>query len=249
MIELEIQWPGLALLATVLASVHLWFPAFDKGFAAREKVWMGFIGGVATGYVILYMLPKLARITSRLVGLDDDAQLAMGDLQMYYLVLVGISVYLVMNHLDTGENRWRPLAQAFDYAVHGSYSLLIGYVLVELSSVYMDLNLLITLILAMHLLGMNHILRSIRTTGFDGIARWFYFAFVLLGAALGLTTELPKPIINGMTAFLAGIILVNVISEELPLRHRDRVPWYLVGVTFYLAATTLIIILDPRPAY
>ena len=249
MIEFEYHWQGLALLALALASVPLWFPRFDLAFASQVRRWMGFIGGVATGYVVLYMLPKIARITMKLIGIELEPNYTVYHLQMYFLLLLAIILYLIMMHLNTQENRWNLLARSFDYLVHGAYHFLVGYVFVEVSSAYMDVNLLIALILGLHLMGMNHILRSTRAAGFDSWARWLYSGLILLGAGLGLATELPEAYINGVTAFLAGIILVNVISEELPLHYRNRVPWYLGGIAFFITASVLIITYDPRLAY
>ena len=249
MIEVELNWITLLVLSSALASVHLWFPWFDRRYAQETQFWMGLIGGVAAGYAILYLLPKIARITAKVVGLDTEAELAFLDLRMYFLMLSGMVAYLLMLHLDSGQTRFSGLARAFDYGVHGAYSLLIGYVFVEMASEKDEINALVCLVFALHLLGMNHVLRAIRTTGFDSAARWIYFLLVLAGASMGLTTELPDLIIHSMTAFLAGIILVFVISEELPLKYPGRVRWFLLGVALFVAVIWVIVQFDPRPAY
>ena len=92
---------------------------------------------------------------------------------------------------------------------------------------------------------MNHVLRKLRKTGFDSVARWIYFFLILIGAVLGLTTELPKPIIHAVTAFLAGIILVFVIAEEMPIIHKNRLPSFLLGVSLFVGSLYLIISVDP----
>lgn len=250
MIGLEHDWLSLALLGGALASTPLWFPWFDDRYRLHADRWMGFIGGVATGYVVLYMFPKLGRITVGIVGLEETASLRVEHLKMYYLLLSAIVFYLVSAHLNASKSRWSTAAGVFDYSVHGAYSGLVGYVFIEIASEYTNVNLMIWTILGLHLVGMNHLLRGNRRMGFDRVARWVFGSLVLAGTGLGLVTELPKSFMNGMTAFLAGIILVNVISEELPLAHRGRVPWYLGGVAFLLVASFLIISLDdPRPAY
>ena len=249
MIEVELNWIALLAMSGALASVHIWFPWFDVRYAQERSFWMGLIGGVAAGYAILYLLPKIARISAKQVGLDPGAELEFHHLGMYFLMLAGMATYLVMLHLDTGQTRLSALARAFDYLVHGAYSLLIGYVFVEMASEKEAINALVCVIFALHLLGMNHVLRAIRTTGFDSAARWVYFLLVLLGAALGLGTELPELFIHCTTAFLAGIILVFVISEELPLKYPNRVPWFLLGAALFVVAVWVIVQFDPRPAY
>ncbi len=249
MIEMEPGWPVLAGIALALSLVHVCFPWLDGRIRRREAMWMGLIGGIATCYVLLYLLPKIGRITLARVGANGTVDVAFLDLQMYYVLLAAIVTYLAMIHLDRGASRLAPLASAFDYAVHGTYSLLLGYVFVEVSSANVLVNLLIAAILALHLTGMNHLLRSSRTAGFDRAGRWFYFLLVLSGAGLALTTELPGATVDSVTAFLAGIILVNVISEELPMHDARRMPWFLTGIGFYLAIYFAVLTLDPRPAY
>lgn len=249
MIEVELNWIALLAMSGALASVHLWFPRFDVQYIQKTSFWMGLIGGVAAGYAILYMLPKIARITAKTVGLGLDMELELLHLGMYFLMLAGMISYLLMLHLDHGSSRFSVLARSFDYGVHGAYSLLLGYVFVETASVKDEINALICLVFGLHLLGMNHVLRAIRTTGFDSAARWIYFLLVLLGSGLGLGTELPDVFIHSMTAFLAGIIMVFVISEELPLKNPGRVPYFLLGIGLFVAVLWIVIEFDARPVY
>ena len=249
MIEVEYNWVVLSTITLAIASAHLWFPWFDVRYARRTSFWMGLISGIAAGYVVLYLLPKIARITTHIVGFDPDAELRFFDLRMYLLVLAGMIAYLVTLHLDSVQNRLAMLASSFYYLVHGFYNLLLGYVFVEIASDKAVINVLIGTIMGLHLLGMNHVLRSVRTIGYDTYARWIYVLLVLLGASLGLVTELPKQVIHALTAFLTGIILVFVIAEEMPTEKRDRVPWFLLGVALLLAMGSAIVEFDSRPAY
>ena len=170
-------------------------------------------------------------------------------LEMYLLMLSGLIAYLLMLHVDHGGPRWSVLARGFDYGVHGLYSLVVGYAFIEMASDRIGINLMVGAVLSLHMLGMNHVLRAVRTSGFDRTARWIYFLLVLTGAGLGLLTELPARMIQSTTAFLAGIILVFVVAEELPFRFRDRVPWFLLGVALFVAAVYISLIADPRPPY
>jgi len=249
MIEVELNWIALLVMSGALASVHVWFPWFDVRYARGTSFWMGLIGGIAAGYAILYLLPKIARITAKNAGLDPGADMEFLDFRLYFLMLSGMTAYLVMLHLERVQTRWAVLARAFDYLVHGAYSLLLGYVFVEIASEKNGINALVGAVFALHLLGMNHVLRTIRTAGFDNAARWGYFLLVLAGAGLGLTTELPDLFVHSMTAFLAGIILVFVISEELPLKYPGRVPWFLLGAALFVVTVWVIVEFDPRPAF
>ena len=239
MIELERYWYGLGTLALLIASVHLYFPSFDRRYSRHQDRWLGFTGGIAIGYVILYMLPKLGALTLNL--LPPGTELDLVKLQIYLLMLSAIVLELVTLHAESISPRHAGVARGFDYVVHGLYSFLVGYVLIELSRKNLIADLAIAMTLALHLVGMTHIFRERHRAAYDARIRWIYLALVITGALLGLITQFPKPLISGITAFLAGIILVNVISEELPMRHRHRLPWFLLGVVVFLAAGMLIL--------
>lgn len=247
MIEVEFHWIILGAMSLGLASVHLWSTWFDVRYARQEPFWMGFIAGIATGYLVLYLLPKIGSFPHKTPIIGTDYLLI--ELRLYLLMLLAMVLYLVMLNLDQPESRWSSVASAFDYGVHGSYSLLLGYVFVEMASDRHVSNGIICTIFALHLLGMNHVLRNLRAGGFDKIGRWIYFCLVLTGAALGLSTELPAPVVHALTAFLAGIILVFVISEELPLHHQNRVSAFLFGICVFVIAAYLVFRLDPHPGY
>ena len=42
------------------------------------------------------------------------------------------------------------------------------------------------------------------------------------------------------TALVAGVILVDVIGDELPRGKTGRLPWFLVGVAVFAVVTTVI---------
>jgi hypothetical protein len=243
MIEVESQWWLLAVLAVGMAAVHAWFPAIDARLQRREAMWMGIIGGVAACYVILYLLPKIGLINAKMSG-SNGTVVWYRDLTMYYVLLLGVIVYLLMIHLNSRRTTGARIAALFDYVIHGTYAFLLGYVFVELASTHPLANALVALVLGLHLLAMNHLLRSTRTQAYDRIVRWICALLLLAGTVAGLVTEIPDTVVSVVTAFLAGIIMVNVIVEELPLRHQNRVPWFVAGVCFYLGATFLIVSLS-----
>jgi hypothetical protein len=239
MIEIEPNWWALGALSVLLAGLHPIFPAIDRHIRRHEALSIGLIGGIALSYVVLYLLPKIAAMNGAAYGRASLAQLA-----LYLVLLASIVIYLGMLYLDRIPSGDRRLPAGFDYFVHGTYSVLIGYVFVELAGSNAVRNALIGLILGIHLLGMNHVLRAERTIGFDRFLRWIFCGLLLAGTAAGLTTEVPPAVISTVTAFLGGIILVNVIAEELPLHHQERLPWFVVGVLFYLVVTSLIFLLE-----
>ena len=230
-------------MTSTVASVHLWYPWFEHRYKAYEARWVGFTGGIATGYVTLYLLPKLGQITTTLT--EGHTGYRFWTLQVYLIMLLGIVLYLTMERIDRETKRFPWLAKTLDHIIHGSYSFLVGYVLVELSGRTALALILITLIMAMHLVGMNHILSHLTHANFRR-HRGFYALTVVLGSGVAGLTQFPATAIKMLTALLAGMIIVNAMSDEMPRGERGRLRWYLLGVTFFIGAVMLIMHVTPE---
>ena len=239
MLEIETRWLAYGVLVIPIASVHLWFTAFAERFKASEARWVGVAGGVALGYVTLYMLPKLSAITVYGVEQYPDAHPFFG-LRAYLLLLFGIVLYLVIDRLDQSpalRQRWT--AQFLEYGAHGAYHFLAGYLAVEMPRPGLALHALAAAILIAHVMGMTNLLRHRRPAGYPYV-RWVLFLLVLAGGTLALVTELPRSFVNYATAFICGIIILNVVAEELPTGYKDKFRWFLLGIGFFVVATFVI---------
>ncbi len=96
---LESNWIVYGLLASIIASVHLWIGWFESRFKESENRWIGFVGGIAVGYVTLYMLPKLSNVTVRFIAANPDAWWAL-QYRAYFILLLGIVVHLVFERVS-----------------------------------------------------------------------------------------------------------------------------------------------------
>ncbi len=236
---LESNWIVYGLLASIIASVHLWFGWFAARFERSENVWIGFIGGIAVGYVTLYMLPKLSNATVRIIAANPDSSTAL-QYRAYLILLLGIVVYLVFERLSRMSSGGANAARWLELAMLGLYSFLVGYVAVELPRSEIRFHVLANIILALHLMGMVHHLRRRHPSAAAGWGRIGFALLVVLGYVLAVVTELPDVTIVSGTAFTAGMILVNVMSEELPSGKEGRLRYFLVGVVAFVATAFLI---------
>ena len=135
---------------------------------------------------------------------------------------------------------WPLQAKWLEIAVLALYSFLIGYVAVELPRSEIRFHVLANIILALHLMGMVHHLRRRHPSAHAGWGRIGFALLVIFGYWLGVVTELPDSTVVDATAFLAGIILVNVMSEELPQGKEGRLRYFLVGVGVFAVMSILI---------
>lgn len=236
---LESHWLVYGLLASIIASVHLWIGWFELRFERFENVWMGFIGGIAAGYVTLYMLPKLSDATSRFIVANPEAW-SVFQYRAYFILLLGIVVYLIFERASRFSASGATAARWLEVVVQGLYSFLIGYVAVELPRPEVIFHVLSNVTLALHLMGMTHHLRTHYPSAHEGASRIIFTLLVVFGYVLGLVTELPDEIFVSATAFIAGIILVNVMSEELPKGKEGHLRYFLAGVTVFTIVSVVI---------
>ncbi len=236
---LESHWIVYGLLASIIASVHLWMGWFESRFKESENRWIGFVGGIAVGYVTLYMLTNLSNVTVRFIAANPDASWAL-QYRAYFILLFGIVVHLVLERFSRMSAGGANVARWLEIVVLGLYSFLIGYVAVELPRSEIRFHILANVILAFHLMGMVHHLRTRHPSTHAGWGRIGFALLVVFGYVLGVVTEVPESTVVSATAFTAGIILVNVMSEELPRGKEGRLGYLLVGVGVFALVSILI---------
>ncbi len=238
--QLESHWIVYGLLASIIASVHLWMGWFETRFERSENRWIGFVGGIALGYVTLYMLPKLSYVTVRFIAANPDASWAL-QYRAYFILLLGIVVHLVFERVSRMGTGGANAARWLEIVVLALYSFLVGYVAVELPRSQIKFHVLANVILAFHLMGMVHHLRTHHPSAHAGWGRIGFALLVVFGYVLGIVTELRESTIVSGTAFTAGIILVNVMSEELPKGKEGRLRYFLVGVGVFAVVAILVL--------
>ncbi len=175
----------------------------------------------------------------RFVAANPDAPWAL-QYRAYFILLLGIVVHLVFERVSRMSTGGANAARRLEIGVLGLYSFLVGYVAVELPRSEIRFHVLANVILALHLMGMVHSLRTRHPSAHAGWGRIGFALLVVLGYALGVDTELPESTIVGATAFTAGMILVNVMSEELPKGKEGRLRYFLVGVGVFVVGSILI---------
>jgi len=230
--EIESRWIPYGLMVLPIASVHAWFPWFAIRFQRSEDRWVGFIGGIALGYAVLYMLPKIgaANMVARIPS-DEGSLLKV---HAFPFLLLGIVLYVLIDRLNqSSASRARTTSRGLEYGIHGFYALLVGFIVVEMPSRHLLAHALAMLILALHTIGMSDVLRHHHADNYPRF-RWVLMVLVLAGGLTGLLTEIPSLAVSMAVGFTGGVILVNVLATELPVGQKDRFGWFLLGILAFI---------------
>ena len=233
----QLYFSGIAAL--LLTTLHVLFPLLDKKYQRYSSSWVPFTGGIAIGYVFIYLLPKLSDFTQIIIAQNPDDWEFL-HYRLYLVALAALVIYLITDLFyinDKEEQPWRLKIHAAGFC---SYSLLIGIVIANLPrSGVAPIFIISVFALGPHLLGLDHQLRHWHASIFDRYFRWLLALSILTGWIIGAIWELPKSALWYFTAFLAGGIISNVMIEELPDQKNKMLPFIFGVVVFVLIAITV----------
>jgi CDP-diglyceride synthetase len=117
-----------------------------------------------------------------------------------------------------------------------AYSALIGYIVVERAERGWLVLAPYTLAMAVHFLIVGHSLSGEHRLQHRSSSRWLLAGSVLAGWLLGSTTQLSEMTFARLYAVLAGGVVINSLTHELPGDRKGRFwPFCLGAVVFALA--------------
>jgi len=90
-----------------------------------------------------------------------------------------------------------------------------------------------TIAIGLHFVVNDYGLREIHGDLYHRVGRWLLAGAVLVGAAIGVVTEIGEALFATVFALVAGGIVLNVIKEELPEERASRFWAFGLGVVGY----------------
>ena len=90
------------IAASLLIILHVLFPFFDKKYQRYSSMWVPFTGGIAIGYVFIYLLPKLSDFTQLIIAHNPN-QWEFLHYRLYLIALVALVIYLITDSLYTNN--------------------------------------------------------------------------------------------------------------------------------------------------
>lgn len=227
------------VLAVVLAAAHVLAGRMRFDAIPRSK-WMSVAGGVSVSYVFIQLLPELAAAAEEIEG---GLAAALGR-PVYVLALLGLALFYGIERFSRGTRKERrdrgqsdEAAQVvtwFSFAIYSLYNAVIGYVLVREHETVAAVSLF-ALAMGLHFVINDHSLREHHKDDYHRAGRWVIAGAILLGAAVGLVTEVEAAVIGALIAFIAGGVILNVMKEELPEERESSFGAFAAGAAGYTA--------------
>jgi hypothetical protein len=222
---------SLVLVSTTQAA----FPWLEQRAAGYRHLWIPFCGGIALGYVALYMLPKLTDYT---LAIRAGAPVSLVlEYRVYLFVLAGLLAYLYAARLEVRASPATRVVRASGVTV---YSLMVGYLLVDFVRPNPIAYILAGLVMALHFVGVSHAFRERDQQWFDSRVRWLLPAGLWVGAGLAAASALPREFLLSGNAFLAGVMLMAIMTEEVRIGEDTPFAPFLSGAGLFLLVTLVI---------
>jgi hypothetical protein len=206
-----------------------------------------FGGGIAATYVFLYLLPRLAEGNQAVATVLGDTVRTgpLAGLATSLVALLGFVAFYALERVTRGSQGTESDASAPVLALQlgffATYSGLVTYTLVTKWQAGVVPATLFAVAMGLHLFAADHVLADHFTVTLTG--RW---RFVLAGGAMGgwLVAVAAHPagtaLVNALTAFLGGAILLNVFVDELPPERHASFGWFVAGLLTYAALLILV---------
>lgn len=210
------------LAVTILALVHMYAGQMPLKKTLWHTRFLSMSGGIAVAYVFVELLPKLGVSQATLQSISTD-MIPLKERHVYMMAFFGFLFFYGMHRLSSSElkNQDRIL---FPLNM-GSYiflNFLVGYEIVDIHDPFIQPLYLFTLALGLHYFILDRSLRLKHPVTYENVGRYLLSIALFLGFIIGLMTELPKTTIIYGVAFIAGGMILNVLSYELPQEQKSQ---------------------------
>jgi hypothetical protein len=232
-----------AVATAALGVVHLVLPALRRRLSGTpEGLAASVAGGVAAAYVFVHLLPEVAQGNREVAELLGE-HLQVSELEEVLLFLVALTGFLALYGLDHVAEQRRDEGGVF--ATHlgafAVYNALITYALPTRFRTDAGAAILFVVAMGIHFLLTDRGLAEHYGERFRRIGRPVLVAALAAGYLLALAfAPTSALVVSTMLALLAGFVLYNVFSDELPSSDRLRFPLFLGSAVLYAGVLVAI---------
>lgn len=217
------------IAVAVLTVVHIGSSKLHVPQGQRSR-WLSVAGGVSVAYVFLHLMPSVANASER-ISLPFEFHspafaLAFAGLLFFY----GLTVAAQRSRRDSKGGSTSPAVFWLHLASFTIYNAVIGYIL---RTEERESLALFTIAMALHFAVVDYGLEADHREPYRRYGRWIVVAAITSGWALSYVTEVGRATTDGMIAFLAGGIVLNVLKEELPEERQSRFFAFAAGALAY----------------
>jgi hypothetical protein len=236
-----------AIFAAIFYS-QSWIDWPRKGQRGYRRV-ISLSAGAAVAYVFVHLLPELATASEKFVQGTAGLDLPFPHHRVYLAALLGFMVFYGLEHmvnwsrLGGGRQGAEHVAHEIHYRIlAGSYALyvlVVSYLMAHEMEAGGGRLALFALAMGLHFLGLGHGLRRHCPSLYDGWGRHALAGAAIAGWAVSLLTPLSDSVAHTLLGFVAGAVMMNTATSELPADKEGRFLAFAIGGVAYTAILLL----------
>ncbi len=232
---------------------------------------VSFSGGTALAYVFVRLLPELSETADNMARATAHLALPLPELRVYEAALLGFMLFYGLEHLVAWSDlraarriKHQPAAVAhaivdiappdegneadtFPLRVltvsYALYAFVVSYSMAHTMEVGGGQLALFTIAMGLHFIGVKHGLRRERQALYDTWGRYLLAAAPVLGWVVALFLPLGDATANLLLGFVAGSLIMNTMTLELPGKKDGKFFSFLAGGVAY---TAVLLLTAPR---
>ena len=215
----------LAIL--IFSAIHYWSRVLHHHLYKSDKVAVSFGGGMAIAYVFIHLMGELS------AGYEIFGS------SIHFVSLLGFTLFYGLNRL-IARIEIDPISKK-DYIFYVEilfyclYNLLIVYAIPKQFHNSLLLTFLYVISISFHFLHNDYSLAKKHPHKFHGFGRYAAIFFLIIGSLAKIFSPPPSEFVaDFLIAILAGIIISNVFTEELPRPENSSFRWFVAGIATYL---------------
>ncbi|HRD55633.1 MAG TPA: hypothetical protein PLC42_04460 [Parachlamydiaceae bacterium] len=222
------------LAVTVLAIVHLLAGQFHFSKSKWHKRFLSMAGGVAVAYVFVELMPKLGVSETTLQAINTD-MIPLKERHVYLVAFLGFLFFYGVHRISTGRlKNFGNVAFWLNMASYVFFNFLVGYEIVDVHDPFIQPLYLFVVALGLHYFITDYSFREKHPFIYHDLSRYILILALYAGFAAGISIEIPKTSIIYGVAFVAGGMILNVLSYELPADEKtSSFPSFLFGSLLY----------------
>jgi hypothetical protein len=217
----------------ILAYIHI----FAGRIQFTGNIWhtrfLSMAGGVAVAYVFVELMPRLGVSQTTLQAISADI-VPLKERHVYIVAFLGFLFFYGISRMPSKTAKNGNFQFSLNMISYVLLNFLVGYEIVDMNDPFIQPLYLFTFALGLHYFITDYSLRQKHPGVYDRLGRFILAIALSFGFIAGLLTELPKTSIIYGVAFVAGGVILNVLSHELPAdEKRTSFPGFALGGILY----------------
>lgn len=237
-----------SFLPTALFVYVFLFPRQWRVFKKRQKNYrkvISFASGISVAYIFVHLIPELSHASHVTSEYSSDNTQEISRLLVYYLTLLGFMIFYGLEHLISWSNVI-PESSGRKFSIHkvaflihmlslSAYVALVCYSITYNTERTTTALVLYTFAMTAHFVSLRHGLEYEYEKDYRSLGKYLLAISCVAGWIFALLYSVHEIVIVCFLGLIAGSVIMNTMTSELPEKKKGSFYFFLIGGIFYAA--------------